>query len=75
MSRRGVRKGGPYGVARPFAPSAGFTEPLDEICEALDHIATALSAIDHNFEMLIGRMETNSATLARIAAAIERTAR
>jgi hypothetical protein len=32
--------------------------PTDEkIAEALEHIAVALSAIDHNLEVLIGKMD------------------
>lgn len=50
-----TRKSGPQGVIRPFSPTPDFTGemPTDEkIAEALEHIAIALSAIDHNLEVL-----------------------
>jgi hypothetical protein len=47
-------------VKRPFTPTPELTErlPTDEkIAEALEHIAVALSAIDHNIERLVGQMD------------------
>ena len=55
-----IRKHGPHGVVRPFTPTLELTEklPTDEkIAEALEHIAVALSAIDHNLEVLVGKMD------------------
>jgi hypothetical protein len=47
-----MRASGPPGVVRPFQPTMGTTNPEVEKAEALDHIAKALSAIDHNVETL-----------------------
>ncbi len=50
-----IRKYGPKGVARPFQPTPDIdgSMPTDEkIAEALEHIATSLSAIDHNLDVL-----------------------
>lgn len=55
-----IRKSGPQGVVRPFLPSIDMTGEMktDEmIAEALEHIATSLSAIDHNMERLVGQMD------------------
>jgi hypothetical protein len=43
-----IRTGGPQGVKRPFAPVAGTEKVEDHQAEALEHIARALSAIDHS---------------------------
>lgn len=53
---RRIRQGGPKGVVRPFSPTLdpqGTQEANDKIAEALEHIARALSSIDHNLEFLI----------------------
>ncbi|MEX3008365.1 hypothetical protein [Hoeflea sp. TYP-13] len=50
-----IRKSGPQGVVRPFQPSieVATSLPMDEKqLETLEHIATSLSAIDHNIEKL-----------------------
>jgi hypothetical protein len=55
-----IRKSGPPNVTRPFVPTLDLTGklPTDEkIAEALEHIAVALSAIDHNIERLVGQMD------------------
>lgn len=55
-----IRKSGPEGVTRPFVPSIDLTGEMktdEKIAEALEHIAIALSAIDHNLETLIARMD------------------
>jgi hypothetical protein len=54
MSR--IRKSGPAGVIRPYQPAIDFQGTMSEgekIADALEHIATALSAIDHNLEVLV----------------------
>jgi hypothetical protein len=50
-----MRSGGPKGVARPFTPALGLT-PEEDAAEALDHIARARSAIDHNLEIIAQAM-------------------
>ncbi|GLS36376.1 hypothetical protein GCM10010869_19650 [Mesorhizobium tianshanense] len=55
-----IRKSGPNHAIRPFVPSPDFTgemETGEKIAEALEHIAVALSAIDHNLEVLTTKME------------------
>jgi hypothetical protein len=47
-----IRKSGPVGVLRPFHPAIGVHDPTEQIADALDHIAVALSMIDHNLEVL-----------------------
>jgi hypothetical protein len=69
MSRRD-RIGGPAGVTRPFAPTQGHHDAQDDIVEALDHIARALSAIDHNLEVLISKLDEDSLAVARVAASL-----
>ncbi len=44
---------GPPGVIRPFSPQIGENDSGERIARALEHIATALSAIDHNIEVMI----------------------
>jgi hypothetical protein len=39
-------------IKRPFVPALGHTDPQDDLADALDHIARAISAIDHNLENL-----------------------
>ena len=51
-----VKKKGPDGVARPFAPSAFVEDPPGRIAEALESIAVSLAAIDHNLDILVNRM-------------------
>lgn len=46
------RKSGPQGVVRPYEPERGVSDPNHRIAEALDHIAVALSAIDHNVDQI-----------------------
>ena len=69
MSRRD-RVGGPPGVLRPFVPTAS-DDVMHDIAEALDHIARALSAIDHNLEVLIARTNDEAAAVVRVAASLK----
>ncbi len=46
------RKSGPQGVVRPYEPERGVIDHTHRISEALDHIAVALSAIDHNVDQI-----------------------
>lgn len=50
------RKSGPQGVARPYEPQRGVTDPNNRIAEALDHIAVVLSSMDNNLEQLAGHV-------------------
>jgi hypothetical protein len=52
MAKR-VRIGGPMGVTRPYSTLPQTDEPIEQIAQALDHIAVSLSAIDHNLEALL----------------------
>jgi hypothetical protein len=74
MSRKD-RVGGPVGVIRPFVPTQGHNEAQDDIAEALDHIARAISAIDHNLQDLITKLDSDSAVAARIAASLKAESR
>ncbi|MEX0696201.1 MAG: hypothetical protein WD099_01530 [Dongiaceae bacterium] len=49
MAKR-IRIGGPVGVVRPYSTMPATDEPIEQIAQALDHIAVALSAMDHNLE-------------------------
>lgn len=51
-----IRTAGPQGVVRPFVPGINLEAP-DQVADALDHIARALSAIDHNVEVLANRLK------------------
>jgi len=74
MSRRD-RVGGPARAIRPFVPTQGHNNTLDDIAEALDHIARAISAIDHNLEVLSTKLESDSTAVARIAASLKAESR
>ena len=50
-----IKPSGPPGVIRPFIPPPGETDPGERVARALEHIAVMLSAIDHNFEVLLKR--------------------
>ncbi len=47
---------GPQGAIRPFTPTIGETDPAERIAHALEHVAVALSAIDHNVEAILNKM-------------------
>lgn len=47
-----IRKSGPKNARRPFQPATTEIKTGEQIAEALEHIAVALSAIDHNLEIL-----------------------
>ena len=70
MSRKD-RVGGPVGVIRPFVPTQGHDNAQDDIAEALDHIARAIAAIDHNVQVLIAKLDSDSAAVARIASSLK----
>jgi hypothetical protein len=55
------RIGSSPGLTRPFVPAQAQEEPLADIAEALDHIARALSAIDHNLKILVTRLDADGA--------------
>ncbi len=55
-----IRKSGPKGVIRPFNPTPEFDGSMktdEKIAEALEHIAIALSAMDHNLEAILGKLD------------------
>jgi hypothetical protein len=54
-----IRKRGPEGAKRPFEPTMNGMEQWEigeKVAEALEHIAIALSAIDHNLEVLVDHL-------------------
>jgi hypothetical protein len=65
------RVGGPVGAVRPFVPTQGHDDPRDDIAEALDHIARAIAAIDHNIQVLIAKLDSDFAAVERLAAALK----
>ncbi|MER8416233.1 hypothetical protein [Mesorhizobium sp. M1329] len=55
-----IRKTGPQGVIRPFSPTPDLNGSMaadEKIAEALEHIAIALSAIDHNLEVMTTKID------------------
>ena len=65
-----IRIGSPQGVTRPFVPNIGVFDVEDEKADALDHIARALSAIDHNLEMIATNSKQQTDLLGQIVRAI-----
>jgi hypothetical protein len=66
-----IRNGGPQGVVRPFLPSpAAGTDVEAQKADALEHIARALSALDHNVEVLTNRIEKQNEILAALVQTI-----
>jgi hypothetical protein len=55
----------PAGSKRPFVPS-GRDNPMKDVAEALDHIATAIPAIDHNLEVLGARIGVDCCAVASL---------
>ena len=56
MKAKRIRMGGPPRVVRPYSTMPPTEEPAEQIAQALDHIATSLSAIDHNLEVLVDHL-------------------
>lgn len=53
------RKSGPQGVVRPFVPTMDLNNTIsleEKQLEVLEHIAVALSAIDHNLEVIASKL-------------------
>jgi len=48
-----IADAGPPAAVRPFEPKVGQPDAVERIAHALEHIATALSAIDHNLQLLV----------------------
>ncbi len=65
------RIGGPAGVIRPFVPTQGHDNAQDDIAEALDHLARAIAAIDHNIEILTAKLDSESIAVAHVAASLK----
>jgi hypothetical protein len=65
------RIAGPVGAIRPFFPTQGHGNTQHDIVEALDHIARAVAAIDHNIEILIAKLDSDSVAVARLAASLK----
>ena len=47
MTIKRIRTGGPDRVVRPYSTQPPTDKPEEQVAQALDHIAKALSAIDH----------------------------
>jgi hypothetical protein len=58
-----IRTGGPPGAKRPFTPTLGQAWPEEQMADAADHVARALSAIDHNLEALVEVMKDQTAAI------------
>jgi hypothetical protein len=65
-----IRIGSTQGTVRPFVPNVGVFDVEDEKADALDHIARALSAIDHNLELMATNSKQQTDLLGRIVVAI-----
>jgi hypothetical protein len=53
-----MRLGGPPGVKRPYLTLPETNDPQEQMAQALDHIATVLSVIDHNIEAIALALQT-----------------
>lgn len=51
-----IKPSGPGGFVRPFQPVIGDKDPTERIAHALEHIAVVLSGIDHNVQIIAGRI-------------------
>jgi hypothetical protein len=58
-------------VARPFVPRPGPTGHQEDIAEALDHIARALSAIDQKLTIVLAELDSDSLAVNRLASSLE----
>ena len=47
-----MRMGGPTGAKRPYVCLPMTDNSHEQMAQALDHIATAISSIDHNLEAM-----------------------
>lgn len=66
-----TRIGGPAEAVRPFIPESGVTDIEEQKTEALEHIARALSAIDHNLELVAQNSKEQTELLGRIVSAMK----
>ena len=66
-----TRIGGPAETVRPFIPDTGVTDLEEQKTEALEHIARALSAIDHNLELVAQNSKEQTELLGRIVSAMK----
>lgn len=48
-----IKKTGPKGAVRPFAPTPGDMDQMTRVVDALESIAVSLAAIDHNIDILV----------------------
>ncbi len=61
----------PPDVFPPFVATEAPNDHQEGIAAALDHIAKALSAIDHNLAILIAELDNDSLAVSRLAASLE----
>ena len=61
------RHGNKGDLPRPYKPDFFLEETADQIAEALDHIARAMSAIDHHVEVLAANAQRQTELLSEIA--------
>ena len=68
-----IRQAGPEHTVRPFKPNAVvMDDPEGQRLDALEHIARALSAIDHNLEALLAQQTKQTAAIEGIAHVLPR---
>jgi hypothetical protein len=66
-----TRIGGPAETVRPFLPDTGMIDIEEQKTDALEHIARALSAIDHNLELIAKNSKEQTELLGRIVSAMK----
>jgi hypothetical protein len=57
---------GPEATVRPFTPVYGEEDPAERIAHALEHIAVALSALDHNVETMLAQIRAIAHVLPKL---------
>jgi hypothetical protein len=66
-----IRAGGPSETVRPFTPDIGAIDVEEQKTDALEHIARALSAIDHNLELIAKNSKEQTELLGRLVSAMK----
>jgi hypothetical protein len=61
------RHGNQGDLPRPYKPDFFLEKTADQIAEALDHVARAMSAIDHHVEVLAINAQRQTELLSEIA--------
>ena len=61
----------PPDVFPPFVAAQAPNDHQEDIAAALDHIAKALSAIDHKLTIVLDELDSNSLAVSRLASSLE----